>query len=132
MNQDLLLLKIIVDTLSIGGLTVYDGTAPQDAPMPYVVVGEIMANNADTDNTLGFSASVDIHVWSEYRGRLEAANMQEQIYDALHRKDGLAFSFDYHNIGITQDFAHIMVDSDNITRHGVQQFTFLYDSPKLA
>lgn len=132
MNQDLAIIGAIRASLIAEGLTVYDGTAPQDDPMPYVVIGEVRSNNADTDNTIGFEAMVDIHVWSEYRGRLEAANMQEQIYNALHRNDTLALLGNYHNIGITQDFAHVMVDPDNITRHGVQQFTITYDSPKLA
>lgn len=132
MNQDLAIIGAIRTTLITEGLVVYDGTAPQGDPMPYVVIGEVRSSNADTDNTIGFEAMVDIHVWSEYRGRLEAANMQEQIYNALHRNDTLALLGDYHNIGITQDFAHIMIDSDNITRHGVQQFTITYDSPKLA
>lgn len=82
--------KAIYTTLTGAGLRVYD-FAPQSsdgaatATYPYVEVGHIVASEWDTNSELGFDAVCRIHTRSRSGSTLECRNIQDQIYDALHR-----------------------------------------------
>lgn len=99
---------------------VYDMTAPQNQAMPYVTLGNLTLPSADSDTTKEFDATLTIHAWSDgaVRDRAEAANMQQIIYDTLHRSEMREVGV----FAITQEFQEILIDPDQITRHGVQRF----------
>lgn len=101
---------------------VYDMTAPQNQAMPYVVLGGLVLPSADSDNTKEFDATLTIHTWSDgaTRDRSEVANMQQVVYDTLHRSEMRPQGV----YAITQEFQEILIDPDQITRHGVQRFRF--------
>jgi len=105
---------------------VYDHV-PQDATFPYVVVGDTTMAPFDTDDSTGNDATVTIHVWSEYRGRIETKEIQDAIYNALHRNDLTVTGSD--TIMVEWEYADSELDPDGITRHGVQRFrTVIEDS----
>ena len=110
-------------------LTVYDGTAPQDAPMPYTVIADTLLNENGTDTTTGFDGTIAIHHWAHSEDRVAVSQMMQQTYDALHRQEdnvsmpGL--------IGIHEDNRLAVVDPTDITQrtwHGVQYFRFEFDN----
>jgi hypothetical protein len=103
-------------------LTVYDDV-PKNKTFPYVVVGEDTHVPFDTDDSLGAESTVTIHVWSRYRGKKEAKDIQGVVYDALTRQDLTIAGYDL--ITIEFDYSDVMLDADGITRHGVQRFRFL-------
>lgn len=100
---------------------VYDHV-PHDAQTPYVVVGDTILNDWDTDDSRGLEAEVTLHVWSEYRGRFEAKNIQDAIYNALHRTDALSVA-GADVVDVFQTYADTELDPDGLTRHGVQRIT---------
>lgn len=104
------------------GIGVYDNV-PQETNPPYVVMGEPIATEYDTDGYNGINILWPIHVYSEQRGRKETLEIQAQIYSALHRAELVVSGYNF--IGSTQESVTVLNDPDGVTRHGVQQFRFL-------
>lgn len=96
-----------------------------DAKFPFVTIGEVQLNEFDTDDVLGFEAMTTVHVWSRSRGRREVKEVQDVIYDILHRAElaiaGARF------VSCDQQYAESFVEPDGLTRHGVQRFRVLFD-----
>lgn len=109
---------------SDSSLTVYDHV-PEDAAFPYVVIGEDTHVPFDTDDSLGAESTVTIHVWSRYRGKKEAKDMQGTIYDALTRQELTIDGYDL--ITIEFEYSDVLLDPDGITIHGVSRFRFIVD-----
>lgn len=84
--------KIIWDTLN-GNISanVYDDV-PDQAPgnptqnMPYVVIGQDQSFPFDTDSWTGEAVTVELHIWSAYRGKREVKQLMSEIYDLLHQQ----------------------------------------------
>jgi hypothetical protein len=112
-------------TLMASVTGVYD-TAPQalDAGaadnFPYVTIGEDTHIEWDTDTELGADVTVTIHVWSRDRGRKETKTIQGLIYGLLHRAS-LSIS-GYNLVGVDWLQSDSFLDTDGLTRHGVQTF----------
>lgn len=64
---------------------VYD-EVPEEAVHPYVSLGSITENVADAHNQRGLDVTVDLDVWSKYRGFKEAAQILAQLDAALDRQ----------------------------------------------
>ena len=114
--------QAVFDALGAEGLRVYDHV-PSDAAFPYVVIGEDTHIPFDTDDSLGAESTVTIHVWSRYRGKKEAKELQASIYSALTRAELSIDSYDL--ITIEFEYSDVLLDPDGITRHGVSRFRFL-------
>src|SRR5690606_9406725 len=59
---------------------------PSDQRFPYVTLGSLFETEADTHTTRGLLASVTLHVWSEYEGNREAAEILEALDAVLDRQ----------------------------------------------
>lgn len=94
--------------------------AGSDAAFPYITVGEDTLVEWDTDTELGAYCTITIHTWSRYRGRKETKQIQGAIYAALHRAN-LTIS-GYNLVGIDWLQSESFMDTDGLTRHGVQTF----------
>lgn len=99
--------------------------AGDNGDYPYVRIESPRDNENDTDNDTGFDTTIQLHVWSRYRGNKEAAELQAQIYNALHRQDLTVTGYGVSDVH--QEFSEIMLDPDGITRHGVQRFRIFYE-----
>ena len=93
---------------------------------PFVVVKPLESSNNDTDTETGFDAIIQIEAYSRYRGSKEAADLQKQVYDALHRVT-LGDTDSYGVSTMQQEFSNIVTDSDGLTRVGVQRFTVIFE-----
>lgn len=98
---------------------------PQGEEYPYVVIGEDLATNADTDDTLDSDHVVTVHTWSRYRGQKETKEIQQQIYSALHRKPLAVGNAVF--VDCVQESQETFLDDDGLTRHGVQAFRVFLD-----
>ena len=106
------------------GIPVYD-FVPQDSDYPYIVIGDTTSLPNDTDTEIGSDSTITIHVWSRYRGRLEVKQIQQAIYDILHRAQ-LSVSGS-HFVMIDCEFQESFRDADGLTMHGVQRFRMLIE-----
>lgn len=107
------------------GLTipVYDSVPQDTTNFPYVNIGDDTFTDFDGDDFTGFDGTLTIHTWSTADGRIETKNLQGEIYDLLHRANLVILG--YNVITIDQVFADSFLETDGITRHGVQRFRIL-------
>lgn len=104
---------------------VYD-SVPQAADsgrgddFPYITIGEDTLVEWDTDTEVGADVTITIHTWSRYRGRSEVKEIQGEVYDTLHRSN-LGVS-GYNLVGVDWLQSESFMDTDGMTRHGVQTF----------
>lgn len=110
--------------------TVYDDV-PQpadpgdDANFPYITIGEDSLTFADTDDSNRVEASITVHTWSRYQGKLETKQIQGEIYSSLHRAELVATGYNF--VTITMQSTTSALDADGVTRHGVQTFKLILE-----
>lgn len=105
--------------------TVYDHV-PEDSSFPYVVIGEDMPNQWDTDTEQGFETVLTLHFWSRYRGKKEVKELTDEVYDLLHRKS-LAISGQY-TVNLMWESSEILLDPDGLTYHGLADYRLISES----
>lgn len=96
---------------------------PEDSPFPYVVIGEDLASEHDTDTEQGYETVLTFHIWSRYRGKLEVKRIDKEIYNILHRAD-LTIVGQY-TINLMWESSEIILDSDGLTYHGITEYRLL-------
>ena len=93
---------------------------PPGAAFPYVTFGAAHITPFDTKTEIGFEQIVTLDIWSRYRGGLEAKNILQATYDALHRATlavgGEVFLLcEFHS-------ADIAALDDGLTTHAAARF----------
>jgi len=103
---------------------VFDGVS-EFQEFPYVTIGEDVISEWDTVSTAGGDGVITIHTWSRYAGRLETKQIFKSIYDALHNQSLTATGHDIISTMWVNETSFL--DSDGLTRHGVQTYRVLID-----
>lgn len=93
---------------------------PQNASYPYIALGEETAVDFSVKDIQGGDFTVNIHVWSQYKGSKETKQIMDKIHDLLHNINLSVTGFNLINLRF--EFSDIMRDPDGITRHGVMRF----------
>jgi len=104
---------------SVLGASVFDDI-PENTPYPYVQLGEDTAIDYSTKDQTGSEVTVNVDVWSRYRGSLEAKNIMDRIHTLLHDSSLSVTGSNFINMRF--EFSDIIRDPDGITRHGVMRF----------
>lgn len=99
--------------------------AGSGSAFPYVTIGEDVHTDWSTDTESGDDVTITIHTWSRERGRKEAKQIQGAVYDALHRAE-LVFT-NYKFVACDWLQSESFMDTDGLTRHGVQTFRIILD-----
>lgn len=120
----------VYTTLSTAlSVSVYsNGAAPDNTTARYVVIGDDTHIEWDTDGDTGFESTVTIHSWdndSASRGLLAIKVLMGQVYSALHRAELTIAGYNF--TGCEFEFSETFVESDGVTRHGVQRFRILVE-----
>lgn len=98
---------------------VYDHV-PQNAPFPFVVVGDATATFWGAGDLSGEQHALSIHIWSRYQGRKEMKQIMAGVLTAL---DGATLSLSgHHLVDLRFVFADEFPDPDGISRHGLVRF----------
>lgn len=105
--------------------TVYDDM-PKQAPYPYVVMGEMTARDWSDKFEPGQEVFSTKHIWSQYQGRKEAADMGDGIMQALS-KSPLDLSPNFRAVLQELDINDLIIDIDGITRHGILRHRYLIE-----
>jgi hypothetical protein len=98
----------------------YDAV-PQDATMPYVVIGETIMAPASSKTRHGSEVVTTFHVWSQTPGFAEVKGLIDEILQALEA-DLTVTGFD--SVFCQLDGARTLLDPDGVTRHGVVEMRF--------
>lgn len=99
---------------------VYD-VAPQNSDFPYITIGQATAIVNDTDTTVSQQFEYTIHVWTEgNESSKECKLLQGEVFDALYliKFSETGYKFTKNTFLNSDSF----VDSDGVTRHGIQDF----------
>ena len=109
-------------------VNVYDHV-PQDlssANYPFVRIDALQTSNNDTDTENGFSATLQVVGFSQYRGIKEINTIADSVYAALQHWD-FPDTATYGISGIQESFRKIAVQSDGLTRNSVQQYEIIFE-----
>ena len=110
----------MTSTLNCG---VYDDV-PQSASYPYIALGEETGVDYSTKDIQGGDSTINIEIWSQYKGSKETKQIMDKIHDLLHNSN---LTVTGHNlINIRFEFSDIMRDPDGITRHGVIRLSLIH------
>lgn len=97
------------------------------ANFPYVTIGDDTLSPFDTDDTLGMSATVTLHVWSRTDGKKQTKEILGLIYDALNRQAASLSAAGYRFVDCLHEFTEIIEEVDGKTRHGVCRYRVLME-----
>jgi len=104
---------------STQGAAVYD-EVPENASFPYVQIGRETSADYSTVDVTGSEVTINMDVWSQYKGSKEVKNLMDRIHTLLHDS---SLSVTGHNlINMRLEFIDVLRDPDGITRHGIMRF----------
>ena len=106
----------LTNTLGAG---VFDEVV-ENATYPFVALGEETAIDYSTKDLDGGEFTINIHVWSQYKGAKETKEIMDRIHDLLHDSSLSVSGFNLANLRF--EFSDILRDPYGITRHGVMRF----------
>jgi len=104
---------------STHGAGVYDEVQEGNS-YPFITIGEETAIDYSTKDVDGGELTINIHVWSQYKGSKETKTIMDRIHDLLH--DYSLNVTGYNLINSRFEYSDIMRDPDGVTRHGVMRF----------
>ena len=107
----------LVDQLTV---SVYSHI-PQDKEYPFIHMTNYNIESADTDNELAFDGTMDIIAYDDGRGCKTVMEMEQNIYNALHRYQ-LPDTVTYGVIDLRREYAQIVKSGDEhmaLTRYRV-------------
>lgn len=100
--------------------------AGDDGVFPYVTIGNIQANEFDTDTSNGFDCEVLLYCYSRAGGRLQSRQIQDALYALLHKQDISVNNADA--IMMQQVFSRVDLEPDGKTYQGVSSYRFVIDN----
>lgn len=101
------------------GAGVYD-EVPEGTATPYITLGYGTAIDFSTKDVDGGEFTMQIHVWSEYRGAKECKQIMDRIHELMHNHSLSVTG--YNLINLRFEFSDILRDPDGLTRHGIMRF----------
>ncbi len=94
---------------------VYDAV-PNDAPLPYIVIGEPNESDFDIKLKETIETSLTIHTWSDKAGKTESYKLLQAVSDALSAFLVVAgYEVEY----VKKVRTNVFDDIDGVLRHGV-------------
>jgi len=114
--------RIIAET----GSKVFDDFPGQDIAMPYVIMGEVSGRDWSDKFSPGQEVTSTIHIWSDYPGRKECAEIEDAVLRALSG-DALSLGQEFRAVYSGLDLSEIIIDIDGVTRHGVLRIRYLVE-----
>jgi len=99
---------------------------PEQAEFPYVVMGEVSGRDWSDKFEPGQEVFSTVHIWSQYPGRKEAAEMQNAILQAL-TSSPLDLGPGFYTARGALDMSEMIIDIDGTTRHGIVRMKYLIE-----
>ena len=120
--------QAIFTTLTNANITDASGTAitgvfddvPEGTAYPYVAIGDDTATNISVKGLDIHEHTLNVHIYSQYRGRRDIKEIMAKVYTALN--DVSLSITGALGINIKHEFDTTTVEGDGITRHGIMRF----------
>ena len=115
----------IYNALNVSAVTTTLGCGVYDEVIegntyPFIALGEETAIDYSTKTSTGSETTINIHIWSQYKGSKQTKEIMDKVHDLLHDSNLTVTGFNLINLRF--EFSDIMRDPDGITRHGVMRF----------
>ena len=109
----------------LGGTGKIFDFVPDKQPFPFITIGAGVWTDRGNETYEGWENDLQIHVWyrAPGRGRLKVQEIQKRVDELLHRQDPCIE--DWSIIVLRRKFVDIIVDDDNVTLHGIQNFKLM-------
>lgn len=117
------LYALLTDVLDV---RVY-ANAPQDAPTPYVDIGETDTIPADVQCRDGIEETVTVHVWTDYGSQRPAKSIIQAIRDAVHLQNIDVAGRSAAMVAVAS--TRLFPDADNKSLHGVVSLRITHFGP---
>lgn len=104
---------------------VYDARAPQSAVMPYICIDTIATQRDETKTDTGGTALITLHLWDESLSQLALRQIEQRVYECLHRFDTLSVS-GCEIIDCLFEQGQNIGDPDGRTSHVIMTFRVRY------
>lgn len=118
--------KAIRDRIvNVTGREVYDDF-PKNVSMPYIIMGEIDGRDWSDKFRPGQEIGVTMHIWSNYPGKKEVAEIMNGVLQAL-TSEPISLGIEFNAICEGLDMSEIIIDIDGVTRHGILRFRYLIE-----
>lgn len=101
------------------GATIVDDV-PHGTAYPFITMGDARSSEYDTKTDVGGEITIELHLWSQYKGSKEVKQMMDRCHSLLHNSSLSVTGFNLINLRF--EFSDIMRDPDGITRHGVMRY----------
>ena len=88
---------------------------PENAPFPYVVVGDVTEVPDDAHDRQGLTTTIILHIWSRYRGFKQALEILGHVDRVLDREPLTVSGFE--DVSIAREFSQTLRDPDPEIRH---------------
>lgn len=92
----------------------------QDQSYPFITLGEETTIDYGTKSQNGGETTVNIHIWSQYKGSKECKQIMDKVHDLLHDSNLSVTGFNLVNCRF--EYSDIVRDPDGVTRHGIMRF----------
>lgn len=117
-------IKSALGTALSGTATVHDHV-PQNTAFPYVVIGDTDVSDWGTKDSIGTEQLLQIDVWSRYKGRKQALQIGNTIYETLHEE---SLTVEGQQLVLMRfDSADALQEADGETYRRVMRFRALLD-----
>ena len=87
---------------------------------PFITLGEETTIDYGTKNQNGGETTINLHIWSQYKGSKECKQIMDKVHDLLHDIDLTVSGFNLINLRF--EYSDIVRDPDGSTRHGIMRF----------
>lgn len=99
---------------------IYD-YVPDDAPYPYIVIGEPRTDPFAVKNSDVVDVYITLHIWSNYKGKKQAYDILAACHEAfLYKLDITGYTVNK----TSWSDARVFNDIDGVLRHGVLTLKF--------
>ena len=98
----------------------------EDAPFPYVTIGDATELPFDSFAEYGSDATLTLHVWSRGKGFKEAQAITHRLIQLLDNNTGLAVA-GLTTVLLNKEMTETLREQDGITRHVIVRFRIITD-----
>jgi hypothetical protein len=103
-------------SFALGEGAVFDHV-PQDTPFPYLCFGDIETRDWSTQVTRGHEHTIDLHAWSDHKGRREALDIIAAVDEALDQASLILV--DHSLISLKTLFSTVLHEVNKSLYHGI-------------
>lgn len=107
--------KLLADAALMDVIHGVHDEVPENAPFPYVVIGDVTEVPDDAHDRQGLTTTITLHIWSRYRGFKEALEILVHVDRVLDRQPLAVDGFE--DVSIAREWHQTLRDPDPEIRH---------------